>query len=603
MVEEDQLRQSARGSNIAQAYGEGATATVNTFNTVLTPEQVRDLAQEDKNRRDMLGAVRRRVDELLEKTVNKDGELGLGFVEVPDALVRLEEWSRVPYDVPAVVPAGTPVLSVFEKFGRHLLILGAPGAGKTTLLRKLARSLVELAEKDGHKLIPVIVELSTWATERRPLTDWMVERLQQSYRVPRKVAEDWVKRDKILPLLDGLDEVPLTCRDACIDAINQFCRKHGLVVPVAVCCRVKDYDSIGQKLELDGAVAIQPLARADVEDYLQRLGKPLEGVTQMLVQDATVWELLDTPLMVDILVRSYQDLPAESLALPGGIDEQRRHLFRAYVDRMFQHRPGSRYPRSRVEYWLTWLAQQLFRHHEKDFYLEDLQVDWLSQKTRWCQRWAFALVVGLVVGLGGGLIFWLVNGPLFWLGAGRGGLVKETIEPVETMHWSWQRAVGSGGRLVVGLRDGLVVALGVLGVQLVFGLLSIINNGLGPGKVEQKLVPNQAIWASLRNCLICAAIGLVIALFLGLLFLGLVGGLLAGLVFGMNVGGAAFIQHFVLRAQLAFEGFAPFRYVPFLEYATTLLFLERNGGAYRFRHDLLREYFAALIPTRDGASN
>jgi hypothetical protein len=39
---------------------------------------------------------------------------------------------------------------------------------------------------------------------------------------------------------------------------------------------------------------------------------------------------------------------------------------------------------------------------------------------------------------------------------------------------------------------------------------------------------------------------------------------------------------------------APFRYLPFLEYATTLLFLERNGGAYRFRHDLLQEYFAAL---------
>jgi hypothetical protein len=45
---------------------------------------------------------------------------------------------------------------------------------------------------------------------------------------------------------------------------------------------------------------------------------------------------------------------------------------------------------------------------------------------------------------------------------------------------------------------------------------------------------------------------------------------------------------------LAIEGFTPFRYFPFLEYATTLLFLERNGGAYRFRHDLLREYFAAL---------
>jgi hypothetical protein len=144
----------------------------------------------DENRRDMLVAVRTRVEEGVEKTVNKGGEIGLGFVEVPDALIRLEELSRVPHDEPTIIPAGTPVLSVFDKFGRHLLILGAPGAGKTTLLRKLARALVERAEKDRHERIPVIFELSTWATKRQPLTDWMVERLWQSYHVLRKVGED-----------------------------------------------------------------------------------------------------------------------------------------------------------------------------------------------------------------------------------------------------------------------------------------------------------------------------------------------------------------------------------------------------------------------------
>jgi hypothetical protein len=92
----------------------------------------------DENRSDMLEAVQRRVEELMKKTVDKGGEIGLGFVEVPDALIRLEELSRVPHDAPTITPAGTPVLSVFDQFG-HLLILGAPGTGKTTLLRKLAR--------------------------------------------------------------------------------------------------------------------------------------------------------------------------------------------------------------------------------------------------------------------------------------------------------------------------------------------------------------------------------------------------------------------------------------------------------------------------------
>jgi NACHT domain len=528
-----------------------------------------------ENRRDMLGAMRARIDEQIEKTVNKGGEIGLGFVEVPDVLVKLEEWSRVPYDVPTIIPADTPVLSIFKKFGRHLLILGAPGAGKTTLLRKLSRGLVELAEKDAHERIPVIFELSTWTTERQPLTVWMVERLRQSYRVPRTVAEDWVKRNQIIPLLDGLDEVPQDHRNACVDAINRYRHEHGFV-PVAVCCRVKDYDSIGQKLELDGAVAIRPLTRADVDDYLQQLGQPLEGVRQMLVRDATAWELLDTPLMVDILIRSYQGVPTEALALPGDIDERRRHLFRAYVNRMFQHRSGSRYPRARVEYWLAWLAQHL---HEKDFYLEDLQADWLPKKTRWYQRRAHGLFVGLFVGRRS----------------------EKPIVPVETMHWSWQRALRGGalvGDLLFGLFFGLLVgmfgglyagmAYGMVGglfVGLVAGLLSLIIDGLVPGKIEQKLLPNQSIWASLRNALFFAAIGLALGLLFGLLF---------GLLVGLARGGSAFIRHFILRAALAFEGLAPFRYVPFLEYATTLLFLERNGGAYRFRHERLQEYFVAL---------
>jgi hypothetical protein len=80
-----------------------------------------------QNRRDMLKAVRTRVDELVEKTVKEGSEIGLGFVEVPDALIRLEELSRVPRDAPGIISIGTPILSVFEQFGRHPLILGAPG--------------------------------------------------------------------------------------------------------------------------------------------------------------------------------------------------------------------------------------------------------------------------------------------------------------------------------------------------------------------------------------------------------------------------------------------------------------------------------------------
>jgi hypothetical protein len=585
----------------------------------------------------MLRAVRTRVNELLDKTINKGSEIGLGFVEVPDALIRLETRSRVPVDTPVELPPGTPVIDVFEKFGAHLLILGAPGAGKTTLLRKLARALVEQAQQDDRERIPVILELATWAAEHKPLPEWMIDQLQQSYLVPRKVAEDWIKTRQILPLLDGLDEVPEAYREACIDAINQFRCENGFV-PVTVCCRLKDYKSIGQRLELEGAVAVKPLVRANVDDYLRVLRKPLQDVRQVLAEDETLWELLDTPLMVDILIRAYQGQPAQSLSVSGGFEARRDHLFKAYVDRMFQHRQSKPYARPRTEYWLRWLAQQLKARNQKDFLLENLQLDWLPGRRRQQHNWNYRIVVGLggalvgglIWGLGCRLVFGPVRGPVFglsgrmafglvgWLGGGLvGGLgswlgsgtrsLREKIEPIQTLRWSAQRALQEVALATVfGLVGGLI---GWLGSALVYGLKIVIDEGLIRGEVVQTITPNQTIWASGRNGLFRGAIdgvlsgllfGLVGGLALGLGF-GLLGGLLGELTGGLSGGGDAFMRHFVLRAQLAREGFAPFLYVPFLEYATALLFLERNGGAYRFRHDLLRDYFAALTPTPDAA--
>jgi len=60
---------------------------------------------------------------------------------VLNALVQ--ELSHPSYNL----PAGTPMITVFEQMGGALLILGAPGAGKTTLLLELARDLIARAEQ------------------------------------------------------------------------------------------------------------------------------------------------------------------------------------------------------------------------------------------------------------------------------------------------------------------------------------------------------------------------------------------------------------------------------------------------------------------------
>jgi hypothetical protein len=55
--------------------------------------------------------------------------------------------------------------------------------------------------------------------------------------VPTKTARFWLQHDYLLPLLDGLDEVPAALRPDCVAAINGFIdgsNPSGLVV----CCRL-----------------------------------------------------------------------------------------------------------------------------------------------------------------------------------------------------------------------------------------------------------------------------------------------------------------------------------------------------------------------------
>ena len=68
--------------------------------------------------------------------------------------------------------------------------------------------------------------------------------------------------------------------------------------------------------------------------------------------------------------------------------------------------------------------------------------------------------------------------------------------------------------------------------------------------------------------------------------------------FGMMGGGllpsTACNQHFALRLILWWNGYTPWNYARFLNYATERGFLKRVGGRYKFIHDLLQEHFAQM---------
>jgi hypothetical protein len=143
-------------------------------------------------------------------------------------------------------------------------------------------------------------------------------------------------------------------------------------------------------------------------------------------------------------------------------------------------------------------------------------------------------------------------------------------------------------------------------VGLTLGPIIGIVSGFTGYKVEQTVLPSQAIWRSLRNAVLAGLFTwLAVALSIGVSSVpafGLKGGVLVGgctsLAFGVGVGaflgGLAVLQHCVLRFLLALSGDIPWNFARFLDYATERIFLYKVGGGYIFIHPLLQDYFASL---------
>ena len=372
--------------------------------------------QEQRNRGRMLDRVETFwIKGVLEQSLYQVARLELGLEYSPAQVSHPWETVLQQANQPnQTIPPEKSAVAIFDELLGELLILGAPGAGKTTVLLEITRELIARARNNEEHPIPIVFNLSTWSTKRQPLKEWLVGELNQRYDVPKALAEEFVNENAVLPLLDGLDEVAAEHRDACVEAINEYRKAYGFV-PLAVCSRIADYEALSTKLRLQGAIVLQPLTKAQVDDYLKRVGRPLAAVRAALRDDPTLWELMDNPLILTIVALAYKDTSAAKLRASGIAEERRKQLFDDYIAAMFA-RPGrstsTAYPRPTTQHALAWLAAKMVEQQQTVLYIERMQPNWLG---RWSRSW-FAIRVGLLsaltYGLVGGLVFGLVFGVL-----------------------------------------------------------------------------------------------------------------------------------------------------------------------------------------------
>ncbi len=403
----------------------------------------------DPNRAMMIDIVRKTwINSRLEQALSEHVRLTLNLAEHPDALeLPLNAQYQEFAGSPRPLPPDTQPIKVFDEAIGTLLILGAPGAGKTTMLMELARDLLKRAEANRNQPIPVIFNLSSWAQRRPPLDKWLVKELHRQYKVHPRIGGQWVREDALTLLLDGLDEVREDCRAACAEAINRFRQDHGLVRMV-VCSRLADYEVLQVRLNLYGAVLIQPLTHEQVQDYLKQKGERLAALHQRLHNDSVLQELTTTPLMLYVLSIAYADVSPEELDGPTNQDEWRKRVFDRYVERMFDRgAKPTRYTREQAVAWLSWLAYQMRQRGLSVFYLEDLQPDWLPERLRWWYGLVLPVVVGLIVGLCIGLVAGPNPAVLWGIGAMLGVQLGLDINHRGTYSWPWHRLLGWSWRI------------------------------------------------------------------------------------------------------------------------------------------------------------
>ncbi|MGK7942219.1 MAG: NACHT domain-containing NTPase [Crocosphaera sp.] len=162
-----------------------------------------------------------------------------------------------------LLPSGTSIIDVYDReqdIQGRLLILGNPGSGKSTALYKLAEILAIRANNDINHPIPLLFNLSSWTSNYTTIKDWLIDELNVQHGLSKKLAKEYLEKELIIPLLDGLDELRSDRQSACVDAINDFLLRPNWKSPLVVCSRLKEFKLLNNRIRLKGSVILKPLS-------------------------------------------------------------------------------------------------------------------------------------------------------------------------------------------------------------------------------------------------------------------------------------------------------------------------------------------------------
>ncbi|GAA0570365.1 NACHT domain-containing protein [Actinomadura livida] len=263
---------------------------------------------------------------------------------------------------------------------RQAVVLGKPGSGKSVLALLLARDL--LSEPRPDQPVPVLLSLSSWRP-RITLRSWMVRRiaeLQPELADRREFGRNAVARlvdaGRVMPVLDGLDELPRELHAHAIEAIEQTV---GEGVPLLVTCRTTEYEEsvkeTGGYLTKAAVIELEPVEYTAAISFLDR-SQPAgqhrwDPVFDHLraAPESVLGRALSKPLMLDLARAAYRSPGTDpgELTKIGSQDRLESHLLERFVPTVYAEDPGCRYRPGKARRWLAFIARQMQAHDTVDF--------------------------------------------------------------------------------------------------------------------------------------------------------------------------------------------------------------------------------------------
>lgn len=247
---------------------------------------------------------------------------------------------------------------------RQLVVLGEPGAGKTTLVLLYVLAAIDAAGPDDP--VPVLLSVAGWNPRER-IEDWVVRRLAEDYpQVASRggeVAWRLVQDQQVVPVLDGLDEMP---RGLLGEALQELDRAVGSGMRMLLTCRSDEFEAAVAEvgaLSRAAVVEIEAVPADDVAVYLAQ--REVAGtqrwvpVVQTMRQhpDGPLATALSTPLMISLARRVYRapgTSPSELAELPTAPAVQ-DHLLGRFLPTVYSTPRAA----ARAEQWLAFLAHHL----------------------------------------------------------------------------------------------------------------------------------------------------------------------------------------------------------------------------------------------------